>query len=55
MQFVLLNEERVYSAADNILYVHLLSDLKTPIAKYPLDDICNACIIADNRLYLGGN
>ena len=45
----------MYSAADKTLYVYQLSDLNSPIATYPLNDICNACIIADNRLYLGGN
>lgn len=45
----------MYLAADKTLYVHLMSDLTSPIATYELNDVCKACIIADNRLYLGGN
>jgi hypothetical protein len=44
----------LYTAADDTLYVYLLSDLTSPSATYPLRGECYSALITENRLYLGG-
>ena len=47
--------DRLYTEADETLYVYSMSDHTSPIATYQLGFQCNSCIISDNHLYLGGN
>jgi hypothetical protein len=55
VHFVYLSGERLYTAADETLYVYSMSDHTSPIATYRLDDRwCDSGIITDNHLYLGG-
>jgi hypothetical protein len=51
---VCLSGERLYTEADETLYVYSVSDLKTPIATYQLGSRCLSCIIDNNYLYHGG-
>ena len=53
--FIYLSEYRLYTEADKILYVYSMSDLKSPIATYPLGGTCLSGMIIDNRLYLGSD
>ena len=53
--FVYLSEDRLYTEADKTLYVYSMSDLRSPIATYPLGRGCCSGMIIDDRLYLGGN
>jgi hypothetical protein len=52
--FVHLNGDKLYLAADTVLYVHYLSDTAPCICTYSLSDECYSGIISENRLYLGG-
>jgi hypothetical protein len=52
--FVYLNGDRLYTEADNTLYVYSKSHHTSPIATYPLGGECFSGIIADNHFYLGG-
>ena len=53
VSFVYLWGDRVYTEADETLYVYSLSNLTSPSATYPLDK-CYSALITENRLYLGG-
>ena len=55
--FVLINEDRLYTIANETLYVYLLIQFGSPIAKYsPAYGLSWTAIINfdNNRLYLGG-
>ena len=52
--FVYLSEDRLYTAADETLYVYSMSDHTSPIATYQLGGGCYSGIMSDNYLYLGG-
>jgi hypothetical protein len=52
--FVYLWGDRLYTEADETLYVYSFSDLTIPLATYPVGDWCYSALITDNRLYLGG-
>jgi hypothetical protein len=52
--FVYLSDSRLYTAADDTLYVHSITDLASPIVSYPLGDRCRSGLIIKDRLYLGG-
>jgi hypothetical protein len=54
VHFVYLFGGRLYTEADETLYVYSLGDLTSPFATYPLDTFCYTGLISDNRLYLGG-
>ena len=45
----------MYTGIDNTLYVNSLGDLTSPSVTYPLDVKGYSALIADNRLYIGGN
>ena len=53
--FVYLSGDRLYTAADETLFVYSMSDHTSPIATYRLGGMCFSVIIADNLLYLGGD
>ena len=55
VNFVYLSEERLYTAADDTLYVYSMSDLTSPVATYPLCNECYSGMIIDDHLYLGGD
>jgi hypothetical protein len=46
--------DRLYTEADDTLYVYSVGDLTSPSATYPLGGECFSALISDNRLYLGG-
>jgi hypothetical protein len=46
--------DRLYTFADETLYVYSMSDLKTPIETYQGRDKCDSGMITDDHLYLGG-
>ena len=51
--FVYLSGDRLYTAADETLYVYSMSDHTSPIATYQLGgELCDSGIITDNHLYL---
>jgi hypothetical protein len=53
--FVYLSEDRLYTVADQTLYVYSMSDHTSPIATYQLaSEKYFSGIIANNHLYLGG-
>jgi hypothetical protein len=52
--FVYLWGDRLYTEADETLYVYSLSNLTSPSATYPLGNKCYSALITENRLYLGG-
>jgi len=52
--FVYLSTDRLYTAADKTLYVYSMSELRSPIATYPLGGYCYSGIIIEDDLYLGG-
>ena len=54
MRFVYLNEDLLYTEVDKTLYIYSESNLSAPIASYKIDCNCYSCIIADNKLFLGG-
>ena len=56
VSFVYLWGERLYTEADNILFVYSLSDLTSPSATYAVgdDQKCYSALITDSRLYIGG-
>jgi hypothetical protein len=51
---VYLSGDRLFTAADKTLYVFSMTDLRSPIATYPLDGVCCSGMIIHERLYLGG-
>jgi hypothetical protein len=51
--FVYLWGDRLYTEADETLYVYSFSDLNSPSATYPLGNKCYSALITDSRLYLG--
>ena len=53
---VYLWEDRLYTWANQTLFVYSVGDLTSPPATYPLKDldICYSALIIDKRLYLGG-
>jgi hypothetical protein len=53
VDFVLLSEDRVYTALAKTLYVYSVRELTHPVATYPLGDYCFSALIFDYRLYLG--
>ena len=53
VNFVLINEDRLYGGSDSILFIYSLSDLTSPIAMIRIQRIYS-CIIIDKSLYLGG-
>jgi hypothetical protein len=53
VNFVLLSGDRLYTHADNTLYVYSMSDFTSPIATYHLKGYCCSGLIADNRIFLG--
>jgi len=55
VKFVHLSGDRLYTYADETLYVYSMSDFKTPIDTKQLSDKCySGMSIDDNHLYLGG-
>ena len=50
-----LSGDRLYTAADETLYVYSMSDLRSPIATYPLGGWCYSGMIIDDSLYLGAD
>ena len=52
--FVHLWGGRLYTVADETLYVYSLGDLTSPSATYPLGDGIFSGLLSENRLYLGG-
>lgn len=44
----------MYTEVDKNLYVYSTNNLSAPIASYKIDSHCYSCIIADNKLFLGG-
>jgi hypothetical protein len=52
---VYLSGDRLYTEADETLYVFSMSDHRSPIATYPLGGRCYSAMIIDDRLYLGAN
>jgi hypothetical protein len=52
----LLNDDRLYAASNENLYVYSLSDFTSPIATIPISQerSLKSSIIFDDRLYLGG-
>jgi hypothetical protein len=52
--FVYLSGDRLYTSADETLYVYSMIDHTSPIATYQLSKRCLSGIIADNHLYMGG-
>jgi hypothetical protein len=55
VRFVYLGGDRLYTTADETLFVYSMSDHTSPIATYQLGDECYSGIITDNHLYLGGD
>ena len=53
VDFVYLSGDRLYTEADETLYVYSVGDLTSPSATYPLGDKCYSALITENRLYLG--
>ena len=51
---MLLSGGRLYTVADETLYLYSLGDLTSPSATYLLVDMCLSALIIDNCLYLGG-
>jgi hypothetical protein len=51
---VYLFGERLYTEADETLYVYSLSDITSPCATYQSACECYSGLITENRLYLGG-
>ena len=49
-----LSEGRLYTAADETLYVYSMSDYTFPICTYQLGGHCESGIITNSHLYLGG-
>jgi hypothetical protein len=54
LYFVYLSGDRLYTAAEETLYVYSMSDHTYPIATYLLGEECYSGIITDNHLYLVG-
>jgi hypothetical protein len=53
--FVYLSEDRLYTVADQTLFVYSMSDHTSPIATYQLGgEKYFSGIVANNHLYLGG-
>ena len=52
--FVYLSGDKLYTAADETLYVYLVSDITSPIATYLLGGECFSAIISGYHLYVGG-
>ena len=50
-----MSEDRLYTVGNDTLYVYSMSDLTSPIATYKAPSFCGSALIADNRLFLGGN
>jgi hypothetical protein len=46
--------DKLYTEANETLYVYSLGDLTSPLATYPLGVKCYSALISENRLYLGG-
>ena len=53
--FVYLSEDRLYTVANETLYVYSMNKLKSPIATYQLASDCDTGMIINERLYLGGH
>ena len=53
VSFLYLWGDRLYTEADETLYVYSMDDLTSPSATYPLGNWCFSGLITDNRLYLG--
>jgi hypothetical protein len=56
LSFVYLWGDRLYTEANETLYVYSLSNLTSPSATYDLgiNGKCYSALITENRLYLGG-
>ena len=57
LHFVHLSGDRLYTTANETLYVYSMIEFTSPTATYQLgiDEWCYKGLIIDNRLYLGGN
>jgi hypothetical protein len=55
VSFVYLWGDRLYTEANQTLYVYSVGDLTSPSASYPKLDNCYSALITENhRLYIGG-
>ena len=54
VRFVYLSGDRLYTAADENLYVYSLSDHTTPLFTYQVGERCRSGLITGSHLYLGG-
>jgi hypothetical protein len=45
--------DKLYTEADETLYVYSMGDLTSPSATYPLGVKCYSALITEKRLYLG--
>jgi hypothetical protein len=54
VKFVHLSGDRLYTYADETLYVYSMSNLTTPIEAQQRRDKCYSGMIIDDHLYLGG-
>jgi hypothetical protein len=53
--FVYLSGDKLYTSANDTLYVYLVSEITSPIATYLLRGECHSAIISDDCLYIGGD
>jgi hypothetical protein len=51
---VYLSRDKLYTYADETLYVYSMSDFTTPIDTKKLSDKCYSGMSIDDHLYLGG-